>query len=71
VYDAESHNFHEFGRLATILSSIEENCHIDPIPASEAGRFLESRQLDLSLPVFVVYIYFEVNVFFWSRFHIL
>jgi hypothetical protein len=61
-YDAESHNFHELGPLTSTISSTNDCFCIDPIPAPEAHRFLEGRRLDVSLPVFVIYIYFEVRI---------
>jgi hypothetical protein len=61
-YDAESHIFHELSPLTSTISSTDDCFCLDPIPAFEAHQFLEGRQLDVSLPVFVIYIYCEVRI---------
>ena len=61
-YDAKSHIFHELSPLTSTISSTDDCFHIDAIPAPKAHRFLEGHWLDVSLPVFVIYIYFEVRI---------
>jgi len=61
-YNAVSYNFHELGLLTSTISSTNDCFCINPIPAPKAHRFLEGRWLDVSLPVFVIYIYFEARI---------
>jgi hypothetical protein len=61
-FDSDRNNFQELGRLSIAISSMDNRFLIEPLPASEQRTiFLQTRRLNPSTQVFVLYIYEEVT----------